>query len=73
MSLAVAAHVEGRNFSLEAPAAHACACGGAVALRCTCHEFETTGVCDHVLRAAAVRLVHRLIDLEKLRAAQPDR
>lgn len=32
---------------------------------CTCEEFRRTQVCDHVLMAAAVRMVHRMIDLQK--------
>jgi hypothetical protein len=32
---------------------------------CTCDEFRRNQVCDHVLMAAAVRMVHRMIDLQK--------
>jgi hypothetical protein len=32
---------------------------------CTCDEFRRSQVCDHVLMAAAVRMVHRMIDLQK--------
>jgi hypothetical protein len=32
---------------------------------CTCEEFRRTQVCDHVLMAAAVRMVHRMIDIQK--------
>jgi hypothetical protein len=32
---------------------------------CTCEEFRRSQVCDHVLMAAAVRMVRRMIDLEK--------
>jgi hypothetical protein len=32
---------------------------------CTCDEFRRNRVCDHVLMAAAVRMVHRMIDLQK--------
>lgn len=32
---------------------------------CTCDEFKRSQVCDHVLMAAAVRMVHRMIDVQK--------
>jgi hypothetical protein len=32
---------------------------------CTCEEFRRSQVCDHVLMAAAVRMVHRMIDIQK--------
>ena len=32
---------------------------------CTCDEFRRHKVCDHVLMAAAVRMVRRMIDLQK--------
>ncbi len=32
---------------------------------CTCQDFRRNQVCDHVLMAAAVRMVHRMIDIEK--------
>lgn len=32
---------------------------------CTCDEFRQNQVCDHVLMAAAVRMVHRMIDIQK--------
>ena len=32
---------------------------------CTCEEFRRDRVCDHVLMAAAVRMVRRMIDVEK--------
>ena len=32
---------------------------------CTCDEFRRNQVCDHVLMAAAVRMVRRMIDIEK--------
>ena len=30
---------------------------------CTCAEFQSSHVCDHVLMAAAVRMVRRMIDI----------
>lgn len=30
---------------------------------CTCQEFRRNRVCDHVLMAAAVRMVRRMIDI----------
>ena len=30
---------------------------------CSCGEFQRTQVCDHVLMAAAVRMVRRMIDI----------
>jgi hypothetical protein len=30
---------------------------------CTCEEFRCKQVCDHVLMAAAVRMVRRMIDI----------
>jgi hypothetical protein len=30
---------------------------------CTCEEFRERHVCDHVVLAAAVRMVRRLIDI----------
>ncbi|MEJ0036671.1 MAG: hypothetical protein WDO68_11380 [Gammaproteobacteria bacterium] len=38
---------------------------------CTCDEFRRDQVCNHVLMAAAVRMVHRMIDLQKDDAAKP--
>ena len=32
---------------------------------CTCDEFRRNQVCDHVLMAAAVRMVRRMIDIQK--------
>ena len=32
---------------------------------CTCEEFRRNQVCDHVLMAAAVRMVRRMIDVQK--------
>ena len=32
---------------------------------CTCDEFRREQVCDHVLMAAAVRMVRRMIDVQK--------
>ena len=32
---------------------------------CSCDEFRRNQVCDHVLMAAAVRMVHRMIDVQK--------
>jgi hypothetical protein len=32
---------------------------------CTCDEYRRSQVCDHVLMAAAVRMVHRMIDIQK--------
>jgi hypothetical protein len=32
---------------------------------CTCDEFRRNQVCDHVLMAAAVRMVRRMIDVQK--------
>jgi hypothetical protein len=36
-----------------------------LASRCDCDEFRRNQVCDHVLMAAAVRMVHRMIDAQK--------
>jgi hypothetical protein len=30
---------------------------------CTCQDFRRSHVCDHVLMAAAVRMVRRMIDI----------
>lgn len=30
---------------------------------CTCDEFRRNKVCDHILMAAAVRMVRRMIDI----------
>jgi hypothetical protein len=30
---------------------------------CTCDEFRRSKVCDHILMAAAVRMVRRMIDI----------
>ena len=30
---------------------------------CTCEEFRRHQVCDHILMAAAVRMVRRMIDI----------
>jgi hypothetical protein len=35
----------------------------APAAECTCQEFRRNHVCDHVLMAAAVRMVRRMIDI----------
>jgi hypothetical protein len=32
---------------------------------CTCQDFRLNHVCDHVLMAAAVRMVRRMIDVQK--------
>lgn len=32
---------------------------------CTCDEFRRNQVCDHVLMAAAIRMLHRMIDIQK--------
>ena len=32
---------------------------------CNCAEFRASGVCDHVLRAAQLRLLRRVIALER--------
>ena len=32
---------------------------------CTCAEFRRDHVCDHVLMAAAVRMVRRMIDIHE--------
>lgn len=33
------------------------------ATECTCQDFRRNHVCDHVLMAAAVRMVRRMIDI----------
>jgi hypothetical protein len=38
---------------------------------CTCDEFRRDQVCDHVLMAAAVRMVRRMIDVQKDEALKP--
>ena len=38
---------------------------------CTCDEFRRNQVCDHVLMAAAVRMVHRMIDVQKDDSKKP--
>lgn len=38
---------------------------------CMCDEFRRNRVCDHVLMAAAVRMVHRMIDIQKDEAQKP--
>jgi hypothetical protein len=32
---------------------------------CTCEEFRRTHVCDHVIMAAVVRMIHRMIEIRK--------
>jgi len=32
---------------------------------CTCDEFRRNQVCDHILMAAAVRMVRRMIDVHQ--------
>ena len=52
----------------DAAAAAAAAGGGrnsAPHAGCTCDEFRRSQVCDHVLMAAAVRMVRRMIDVQK--------
>ncbi len=39
--------------------------------RCTCDEFRRNQVCDHVLMAAAVRMVRRMIDIQKDEDSRP--
>ena len=39
--------------------------GPAPSAGCTCDEFRRDQVCDHVLMAAAVRMVRRMIDVQK--------
>jgi hypothetical protein len=36
---------------------------GSQATGCTCEDFRRNRVCDHVLMAAAVRMVRRMIDI----------
>ena len=36
---------------------------------CTCEDFRRNQVCDHVLMAAAVRMVRRMIDIH----SEPDK
>lgn len=38
---------------------------------CTCDEFRRNQVCDHVLMAAAVRMVRRMIDVQKDEEQKP--
>jgi len=38
---------------------------------CPCDEFRRNQVCDHVLMAAAVRMVHRMIDVQKHESRKP--
>jgi hypothetical protein len=45
---------------IASPAA-AAAAAPATITDCTCDEFRRTEVCDHVLMAAAVRMVRRMI------------
>jgi hypothetical protein len=52
------------------PAAASAATGGAgrgsaPLADCPCDEFRRNQVCDHVLMAAAVRMVRRMIDIQK--------
>jgi hypothetical protein len=60
------------DAQLKNPAATATPAAGAAAgetpgpvTGCTCDEFRRNQVCDHVLMAAAVRMIHRMIDLQK--------
>ena len=46
-------------------AAPATAAATAPLAGCTCDEFRRNQVCDHVLMAAAVRMVRRMIDVQK--------
>jgi hypothetical protein len=59
-----------RDDVLKDPAAGSVATGGAgrspaPLAECPCDEFRRNQVCDHVLMAAAVRMVRRLIDIQK--------
>jgi hypothetical protein len=38
---------------------------GAPLAGCPCDDFRRNQVCDHVLMAAAVRMVRRMIDVQK--------
>ena len=59
------------DVQLKDPAAAAVGASGAGSSTqaplagCTCDEFRRSQVCDHVLMAAAVRMVHRMIDVQK--------
>ena len=63
------------DAQLEDPVAAAAlaAAGSTVASQaaCTCDEFRRNRVCDHVLLAAAVRMVHRMIDIQKDEGQKP--
>jgi len=55
-----------RRDDVQLKDAAAAGTGGTPApLTCSCDEFRRNQVCDHVLMAAAVRMVHRLIDVQK--------
>jgi hypothetical protein len=58
------------DVQFEDPAAASAAPGGAgrgpaPLADCPCDEFRRNQVCDHVLMAAAVRMVRRMIDIQK--------
>ena len=64
------------DAQLEDPAAVLAATAGACAnppplAGCTCDEFRRNQVWDHVLMAAAVRMVHRMIDIQKDEEQKP--
>ena len=57
------------DVQLKDPVAPTAASGGgrspAPVAGCTCDEFRRTQACDHVLMAAAGRMVRRMIDVQK--------
>lgn len=54
-----------RKDSVAPTAATGAGRGPAPMAGCTCDEFRRNQVCDHVLMAAAVRMVRRMIDVQK--------
>jgi hypothetical protein len=63
------------DAQLKDPAAVTAATGGGLTTAplagCTCDEFRRNQVCDHVLMAAAVRMVRRMIDVQKDEEQKP--
>jgi hypothetical protein len=54
-----------RRDDVQLKDAAAAGTGATPAPSCTCDEFRRNQVCDHVVMAAAVRMVHRMIDAQK--------
>jgi hypothetical protein len=59
------------DAQLKDPVAPPAPAGATPMAGCTCDEFRRNKVCDHVLMAAAVRMVRRMIDVQKDQDPKP--